>query len=618
MKAKSNKTVWITVAAVVVIAAVIRLYNNQNTSDDVLFTDFIRSLLHIGLITAWGFSIYQRVVQKQARHYLCGIAVLMILWLNFKVMKYYICTDVNVSRYLWYLYYLPLVGIPLYTLFASLFIGKTEDYKLKWQVKLLYIPAILLFLMVMTNDLHKFAFSFPQHDFSPDNYQHGIGYFMVFGWFALCTFASFYVMYSGGKIKRKPRAFAPLIVALVLTVYYIITYMVENPVTKLLAADLSSACSLLFAAVFECCIYCGLLPTNTRYDEMFETSVGNSAQIVDENYNVRYASASAEPLSVEQIKQALNAPVALSEGKLLHTAPIGGGYTVWTEDISELTNLRRELTETKEELEERTAMLIDNVEITGVVIPIEGETPKYDCIIPEDCGYYIDAVYWENSSYQRLDEDDTFVAGKAYTFNIVLFPEDGYTFKDRSELKATVNGDKASEISVDANAPESRIIEKTVFIYHKDEQIIDVSSWGELKNAFDEANKDYMSPMAAENITVRLQNDLYLNAYDLPRSTRYMVMLNVLRNITLDFNGHTLYGTADLPQDENSELESFLEFKVHPNYYIKEMLLPAQRTVTSNTTLAPAAASCLQTPPVMLKSLPIRQWIRLPDISTSG
>ena len=164
-------------------------------------------------------------------------------------------------------------------------------------------------------------------------------------------------MYSGGKIKRKPRAYAPLIATLVLTICYIITYMVENPVTKLLAGDLSSACSLLFAAVFECCIYCGLLPTNTRYDEMFEASVGNSAQIVDENFEVRYASASAEPMPVEQIKQALNAPVALSEGKLLHTAPIGGGYTVWTEDISELTNLRRELTETKEELEERSAML---------------------------------------------------------------------------------------------------------------------------------------------------------------------------------------------------------------------------------------------------------------------
>ena len=357
MKAKNNKAVWIVVAAVVVTAAVIRLVNNQNPSDDVLFTDFIRALLHIGLITAWGFSLYRRVVQKQARHYLCGIAVLMILWLNFKVLKYYICMDAVVSRYLWYLYYLPLIGISLYMLFASLFIGKTEDYKLKWQVKLLYIPAVLLFLMIMTNDLHEFAFSFPQHVFSPDNYQHGIGYFLVFGWFALCTLASFYVMYSGGKIKRKPRAYAPLIVTLVLTVCYIITYMVGNPVTKFLAGDLSSACSLLFAAVFECCIYCGLLPTNTRYDEMFVASVGSSAQIVDENFDVRYASVSAEPLPVEQIKKALNAPVALSEGKLLYTAPIGGGYMVWTEDISELTNLRRELTETKEELEERTAML---------------------------------------------------------------------------------------------------------------------------------------------------------------------------------------------------------------------------------------------------------------------
>ena len=357
MKAKNNKAICIVVAAIVVIAAVIRLVNNQNTSDDVLFTDFIRALLHIGLITAWGFSLYRRVVQKQARHYLCGIVALMTLWLNFKVMKYYICTDINISRYLWYLYYLPLIGIPLYMLFASLFVGKTEDYKLKWQVKLLYIPAALLFLMIMTNDLHKFAFSFPQRVFSPDNYRHGIGYFLVFSWFALCTLASFYVMYSGGKIKRKPRAFAPLIATLVLTICYIVTYMVENPVTKFLAGDLSSACSLLFAAVLECCIYCGLLPTNTRYDEMFEASVGNSAQIVDEIFHVRYASASAGNLSAEQIKKALDAPVALSEGKLLHTAPIGGGYMVWMEDISELTNLRKELTETKEELEERTAML---------------------------------------------------------------------------------------------------------------------------------------------------------------------------------------------------------------------------------------------------------------------
>ncbi|MGN1452259.1 MAG: histidine kinase N-terminal 7TM domain-containing protein [Eubacteriales bacterium] len=357
MKARDNKAVWIAAAAVVVTAAVIRLVNNQNTSDDVLFTDFIRSLLHIGLIAAWGFSLYRRVVQKQARRYLCGIAVLMILWMNFKVLRYYIFMDAVASRYLWYMYYLPLVVIPLYMLFASLFIGKTEDYRLAWQAKLLYIPAVLLFAMIITNDLHEFAFFFPQNDFSPDNYRHGIGYFLVFGWFALCSFTSFYVMCSGAGAERRPRAYAPLIAALILTIFYIFTYMADNPVTKFLAGDLSAACSLLFAAVLESCIHCGLLPTNTRYDEMFVATAGSGAQITDENFHVRYASASAGNLSAEQIKKALDAPVVLSGGRLLRTAPIGGGYTVWTEDISELVRLRRELTETGEELEERTAML---------------------------------------------------------------------------------------------------------------------------------------------------------------------------------------------------------------------------------------------------------------------
>lgn len=214
-----------------------------------------------------------------------------------------------------------------------------------------------LFLMIITNDFHELAFNFPMHDFSPDNYRHGIGYFLVFGWFALCSFASFAVMCTGGKIRRKPGAYAPLIISLVLTVYYIITCLVGNKVTMFFAGDLSAACSLLFAFVLESCIYCGLLPTNTRYDEMFVASVDNSAQIVDENFNVCYASACAQTVSEQQIRSALTSPVAVGEDVLLHTAAISGGYTVWTEDISVLNELRKELTETGEELQERSAML---------------------------------------------------------------------------------------------------------------------------------------------------------------------------------------------------------------------------------------------------------------------
>ena len=359
MKAKQEKRTIILVAVVVLTAAAIRLVNLNLLTENTLLRDFIRVVLQISLISAWGLSLYRRIVQAQARRYLCSVAVLMLLWLNFKALKYYIVTDVHAVRYLWYLYYLPLVYIPLFMLFAALCIGKAEDYRLPRHVQILQIPALLLFLMVMTNDLHQFVFRFPANAlfFSDHDYQRGPGYVMVFAWFVICSFAAFALMFVRSKAYRKRKEYIPMAVFLFLSVFYILSDMISFPLTKFLAGDLSAACCLLFSAVLESCIHCGLLPVNTRYDEMFVASTGNSAQIVDEQYRVRYASQQAEPIPVEQMVAAKAGPISIAEGKILHTMPIGGGYTVWTEDVSELTRLQRELTDTKEELTERSAML---------------------------------------------------------------------------------------------------------------------------------------------------------------------------------------------------------------------------------------------------------------------
>ena len=162
MKPKKNTIVIITVILVVMTAFAIRLVNRMDSVQEPVMTDFIRITLHIGLFTAWGFSLFHRIIQKNARHFLCGIAFLMVLWLCFKALKYYIVTDINAARYLWYLYYLPLLFIPLFTLFAALFLGKTENYRLPRWTKLLYFFAVLLLVMVMTNDCHQFVFRFPE------------------------------------------------------------------------------------------------------------------------------------------------------------------------------------------------------------------------------------------------------------------------------------------------------------------------------------------------------------------------------------------------------------------------------------------------------------------------
>lgn len=391
-------------AVVLVVAAVIRLVNKLHPDEDVLMTDLIRCALHIGLFTAWGLSLSRRVVQKQARRYLCGVVILMVLWNNLKLLKYYIVTDMDVDRYLWYLYYLPMVYIPLFMLHTSLLIGKTEDYRLPKWAYALHVPALLIFLMVMTNDLHEFVFSFPMHDFSPDNYAYRPGYFLAFGWFAACTLAALWVLYACCRGNRRYRKYFPLLVSLALTLIYFITYLLEIPLTRYLAGDLSITYGLLLAAILESSIYCGLIPTNTRYDEMFVSSAGNSAQIVDAQYRVRYTARQAEAISTEKMKEAENRPVLISGERILHNMPISGGYAIWTEDISRLARLRRELTEAQEELTERNAILQYEYELEKERKTVEEQNRLYD-LLASSTQKQIDQIGHLMKAYERAEGD---------------------------------------------------------------------------------------------------------------------------------------------------------------------------------------------------------------------
>ena len=60
MKPKKNTIVIITVILVVMTAFAIRLVNRMDSVQEPVMTDFIRITLHIGLFTAWGFSLFHR------------------------------------------------------------------------------------------------------------------------------------------------------------------------------------------------------------------------------------------------------------------------------------------------------------------------------------------------------------------------------------------------------------------------------------------------------------------------------------------------------------------------------------------------------------------------------
>ena len=87
---------------------------------------YLRSFIYIGMFAAWGLSVRQRIVQKQVRRYLTGVSLLLILWFTLRSAKYFIFWQPNVIRYLWYLYYLPMLFVPTLALLIAMSLGKPD------------------------------------------------------------------------------------------------------------------------------------------------------------------------------------------------------------------------------------------------------------------------------------------------------------------------------------------------------------------------------------------------------------------------------------------------------------------------------------------------------------
>lgn len=319
---------------------------------------YLRSFIYIGMFAAWGLSVRQRIVQNQVRRYLTGVSLLLILWFTLRSAKYFIFWQPNVIRYLWYLYYLPMLFIPTLALLIAMSLGKPDKYKLPKSVWLLFAVSGALLILVLTNDLHQLVFSFSKNAdiWSDESYGYGVCYFAVIGWQALCAVAALVVMLFKCRLKNRKLRFLPVI-PLIVSLNYLVLNYIGIPWQKELFGDVTAFQSLMYMLCFEACIACGYIHSNSRYADLFASSVGTSAQITDMSFNVRYAAMDTKPISRKKMMHAIQSPVTLADGLNLHTMPIGGGYAVWTEDVSALLEARENFEGLAEELAERNEIL---------------------------------------------------------------------------------------------------------------------------------------------------------------------------------------------------------------------------------------------------------------------
>lgn len=318
----------------------------------------IRTALYLLLFTLWGFSLDRRIIQRQALHCLRLTAALMLLWLILRTLKYSFVTGLAAGRYIWYLYYLPMLFLPLLCVYIALSMGKSEDYRLSRGTGMLSIIPAALFLLVITNDLHQQVFAFksgvPGLPVS-GTYSYRPLYFICLGWMVVCMAFSLVCLFRKSRIPSgEGKRIMPFVLGCAMLLYGIL-YLSGIPAVRWWFGDMNVMFCLLYAAIYESCIRCRMIPSNTGYVELFEAST-LGACIADRSGRIVLRSrAAGKDMTCPQEGQRIVRP----DGMRISSAPISGGYAVWQDNVRQLAELRTRLNANKEEMERNKKKLKD-------------------------------------------------------------------------------------------------------------------------------------------------------------------------------------------------------------------------------------------------------------------
>ena len=450
-----------------------------------LFWGILRTLIYIGLYIGWGISIHKRVVQKAAKNTLIFISGLMIFWFVVRSIKYFFAMDVNVERYLWYSYYLPMLFIPQAAVQTAVLLGQPEEYILPKWLKFLYVPTTLCFLLVLSNDFHQCVFSFAAGEVWTDKgYSYAWGYYTVLLWEVVCAVVAFALMVYKCRLSQRKK-YLPVI-GIGISILYAIIYASGVEWMQVIGGDITAALCLMFVCIFESCIYCGLIQTNTGYEELFEVCT-MGAQITDRNYCVWYTSANAMELSEAVMREAEKGDVVVDKKTLIQNRPIQGGHILWQEDIEYIIMLLERMEENRKTIEESNCLEQENYQTKAKINMLREKNRLYDKLQTQTAGQ----IGLLNELLSRYEAEEDLVKSRRLLAKIsvigtyikrygnLIFIGERAEISDVAELGACLEESFSSlklmgiECALTAPAGERIYVQDAVYIYSFFESIVE-------------------------------------------------------------------------------------------------------------------------------------------------
>ena len=317
-----------------------------------------------GLIIAWGQIIRGRLTHRHIRNCMVGISLALAGLFFIRLGRYkFFEYSVTAQRYLWYLYYLPFIIVPLLSYRASAMVGSGENDPLPKHIKALRLTAVLLILMTLTNDIHSQVLLIR----SDGSYVHKTGYYFILAWTVLLTAASYRMLIKRSSAAlMKKRLYIPLLFSGAGAALQI-WYAVNGGSPELFGHKLiyvQETYSLIYIGMWEGCMMIGLLPANMGYSKLFEICHING-QITDKNGIVRYASRKAAESGREL---------------MFREKDITGGTFSWTEDVSALHRLNLELEIARGSINEENDLIEEENRTAAERTAYETRNRLYDSI----------------------------------------------------------------------------------------------------------------------------------------------------------------------------------------------------------------------------------------------
>lgn len=347
--------IYLTVAAALfaTVGLLQGLYDYVDGSSNRIIMSIVANIILIGLAIFWLVLINNRIVHKRQRAAMVLSATFIVFWMLIRFIKYqFFIGDEVTTRYLWYAYYIPqlMISTLLFFFVCQIGVDDKKPFDKRWLI--LFIPAMVLVLLVFTNDFHQLVFKFKPNFVNANNdYTYGPLYYVIVVYQTAIILISFIIEGKKCRVSKARRQmwvpFACMIIGITAS---LICLLVTNVLYKLPELH-----CVTFVAFMESCIQIGLVPSNSGYDTYFKKS-GINATITDDNGTPLFSSGDVGVPS--DVKSNLTETGGmLDDNTKLSVRKINGGYILWSDDLSNINELNDEIKEIKESLSEENVLI---------------------------------------------------------------------------------------------------------------------------------------------------------------------------------------------------------------------------------------------------------------------